>query len=60
MKVKSSKNQYEMQDPTRQYPRPEFPDQTQSPPGWPAKWTRSPITARRVIRDSDASRAGRP
>ncbi len=33
MKVKSSKNQYEMQDPTRQYPRPEFPDQTQSPPG---------------------------
>jgi NAD(P)-dependent dehydrogenase (short-subunit alcohol dehydrogenase family) len=33
MKIKSSKNQYEMQDPTRQYPRPEFPDQTQSPPG---------------------------
>jgi NAD(P)-dependent dehydrogenase (short-subunit alcohol dehydrogenase family) len=33
MQVKSSKNQYEMQDPTRQYPRPELPDQTQSPPG---------------------------
>ena len=33
MKIKSSKNQYEMQDPTRQYPRPEFPGQTQSPPG---------------------------
>jgi len=33
VKIKSSKNQYEMQDPTRQYPRPEFPEQTQSPPG---------------------------
>jgi NAD(P)-dependent dehydrogenase (short-subunit alcohol dehydrogenase family) len=33
MKISSSKNQYEMQDPTRQYPGPEFPDQTQSPPG---------------------------
>jgi NAD(P)-dependent dehydrogenase (short-subunit alcohol dehydrogenase family) len=33
MKIKSSKNQYEMQDPTRQYPRPKFPDQRQSPPG---------------------------
>ena len=33
MTIKSSKNQYEMQDPTRQYPRPEFPEQTQSPPG---------------------------
>ncbi len=34
MKVKSSKNQYEMQDPTKQYPSPKFPEQTeQSPPG---------------------------
>jgi hypothetical protein len=33
MKIKSYKNQYEMQDPIRQYPRPEFPGQTQSPPG---------------------------
>jgi len=28
MKIKSSKNQYEMQDPTKQYPGPEFPGQT--------------------------------
>lgn len=34
MKIQSSKNQYEMQDPTRQYPSPEFPEQEdQSPPG---------------------------
>ena len=33
MKVKSSKNQYEMQDPTKQYPRPEFPGQVQPVPG---------------------------
>ncbi len=34
MKIKSSKNQYEMQDPTKQYPGPEFPEQDeQSPPG---------------------------
>ena len=33
MKIKSSKNQYEMQDPTKQYPHPEFPKQTQSVPG---------------------------
>ncbi len=33
MKVQSSKNQFEMQDPTKQYPRPEFPEQTQPVPG---------------------------
>jgi NAD(P)-dependent dehydrogenase (short-subunit alcohol dehydrogenase family) len=33
MKIKSSKNQYEMQDPTKQYPHPEFPEQEQPPPG---------------------------
>jgi len=33
MEVKSSKNQYEMQDPTRQYPPPKFPAQTQPVPG---------------------------
>ena len=33
MKIKSSKNQYEMQDPTKQYPSPEFPEQSQPVPG---------------------------
>lgn len=33
MKIKSSKNQYEMQDPTKQYPSPEFPRQEQPVPG---------------------------
>ncbi|MDB5348903.1 MAG: dehydrogenase, short-chain alcohol dehydrogenase like protein [Planctomycetota bacterium] len=33
MKIHSSKNQYEMQDPTKQYPGPEFPVQTQPKPG---------------------------
>ena len=33
MTIKSSKNQYEMQDPTKQYPGPEFAKQTQSVPG---------------------------
>ncbi len=33
MKIKSSRNQYEMQDPTKQYPHPEFPEQEQRPPG---------------------------
>jgi len=33
MKITSSKNQYEMQDPTKQYPAPEFPGQAQSTPG---------------------------
>ena len=33
MKVQSSKNQFDIQDPTNQYPRPEFPAQTQAVPG---------------------------
>jgi hypothetical protein len=33
MKVKSSRNQYEIQDPTKQYPPPKFPKQTQPVPG---------------------------
>lgn len=33
MQVKSSPNQYDMQDPTSQYPKPEFPSQTQPAPG---------------------------
>ena len=33
MKVKSSKNQFEMQDPTKQYPPPKFPKQSQPVPG---------------------------
>ncbi len=33
MKVKSAKNQYEMQDPVKQYPHPEFPEQSQPVPG---------------------------
>jgi hypothetical protein len=32
MKVKSSTNQFEMQDPTKQYPAPEFPKQSQPVP----------------------------
>ena len=59
MKIKSSKNQYEMQDPTKQYRHPEFPEQTQPTPGWRGKWTRSPITARRAIRDSGDSRGAK-
>jgi NAD(P)-dependent dehydrogenase (short-subunit alcohol dehydrogenase family) len=31
--ITSSKNQYEIQDPTKQYPSPKFPQQVQSPPG---------------------------
>jgi NAD(P)-dependent dehydrogenase (short-subunit alcohol dehydrogenase family) len=31
--ISTSKNQYEMQDPTKQYPGPRFPKQVQSPPG---------------------------
>jgi NAD(P)-dependent dehydrogenase (short-subunit alcohol dehydrogenase family) len=33
MKVPSSPNQFEMQDPTKQYPSPEFPEQTLAHPG---------------------------
>ena len=33
MKVKSSTNQFEMQDPTKQYPAPKFPKQSQPVPG---------------------------
>jgi hypothetical protein len=33
MKVKSYTNQFEMQDPTKQYPAPEFPKQSQPVPG---------------------------
>jgi NAD(P)-dependent dehydrogenase (short-subunit alcohol dehydrogenase family) len=33
MKVKSSANQFEMQDPTKQYPAPKFPKQSQPVPG---------------------------
>jgi len=33
MKITSSKNQFEIQDPTKQYPPPKFPKQTQQVPG---------------------------
>ena len=33
MSTESSKNQYAMQDPTKQYPQPKFEEQVQSPPG---------------------------
>jgi NAD(P)-dependent dehydrogenase (short-subunit alcohol dehydrogenase family) len=33
MRVKSSKNQFEIQDPTKQYPPPKFPKQAQPVPG---------------------------
>jgi NAD(P)-dependent dehydrogenase (short-subunit alcohol dehydrogenase family) len=33
VKITSSKNQFEMQDPTKQYPPPKFPKQTQPVPG---------------------------
>jgi len=33
VKISSSKNQYEMQDPTKQYPAPPFPEQTLPHPG---------------------------
>ena len=33
MKIASSKNQFEIQDPTKQYPEPNFPTQTQPVPG---------------------------
>ena len=42
MKVKSSKNQFEMQDPTKQYPAPKFPDQEQPVPGLAQKMDPKP------------------
>lgn len=33
MPAEKPNNQYEMRDPTTQYPRPKFPDQEQTPPG---------------------------
>ena len=38
----STKNQYEMQDPTTQYPRPEFPEQMQPEPGLAKDMTPKP------------------
>ena len=43
MKIQSSKNQYEMQDPTKQYPSPEFPEQKEQPvPGLAQKMDPKP------------------
>jgi hypothetical protein len=42
MKVKSSKNQFEMQDPTKQYPAPKFPKQSQPVPGLAQKMDPKP------------------
>jgi hypothetical protein len=42
MKVKSSKNQFEMQDPTKQYPAPKFPKQEQPVPGLAQKMDPKP------------------
>ena len=42
MKVKSSKNQFEIQDPTKQYPAPKFPDQEQPVPGLAQKMDPKP------------------
>jgi NAD(P)-dependent dehydrogenase (short-subunit alcohol dehydrogenase family) len=42
MKVKSSTNQFEMQDPVKQYPAPKFPKQTQPVPGLAQKMDPNP------------------
>jgi hypothetical protein len=42
MKVKSSKSQFEMQDPTKQYPGPTFPEQSQPAPGLAQKMDPKP------------------
>jgi NAD(P)-dependent dehydrogenase (short-subunit alcohol dehydrogenase family) len=42
MKVRSSKNQFEMQDPTKQYPGPKFPKQEQPVPGLAQKMDPKP------------------
>jgi NAD(P)-dependent dehydrogenase (short-subunit alcohol dehydrogenase family) len=42
MKVKSSTNQFEMQDPVKQYPAPKFPKQTQPVPGLAQKMDPKP------------------
>jgi hypothetical protein len=42
MKVNSSKNQFEMQDPRKQYPGPTFPEQSQSAPGLAQKMDPKP------------------
>jgi hypothetical protein len=50
MKVKSSKNQFEMQDPTKQYPGPTFPEQSKPAPGLAQKMDPIPIMERKAIR----------
>jgi NAD(P)-dependent dehydrogenase (short-subunit alcohol dehydrogenase family) len=40
--LEMTKNQYVMQDPTKQYPHPKFPEQTQSPPGLAQEMTPKP------------------
>ena len=42
MATTTAKNQYEMQDPTKQYPKPEFDEQQQSPPGLAQKMRPKP------------------
>jgi hypothetical protein len=51
MKVKSSKNQFEMQDPRKQYPLAQrFLNSRNRRLAWPRRWTPSLITERKAIR----------
>ena len=53
-------DQHTMQDPTTQYPQPEFPAQTQSEPGLAKEMNPRPrITARTVIRAAAVLKAVR-
>src|SRR3954463_5395889 len=42
MEIQSAKNQFEIQDPTTQYPAPKFPEQTQPAPGLAQKMNPKP------------------
>jgi hypothetical protein len=57
--MSSTGNQYAMQDPRTQYPQPEFDKQPQPAPGLLRRWIQSQTTAKRPMRDSDASPAAR-
>ena len=59
MRIASSKDQSEMQDPTKQYPQPRFPKQTLSHPGLTRDMDPNPITARRPTKGSGASRVAK-
>ncbi len=61
MKVESSKNQFDMQDPTTQYPAPKFPKQTQGVPGLARQVEDpKPELGKKARRAWDASRGEKP